>query len=120
MLRKIADHIKDCLDRAAEARRRAEERTDQRRKAEYLRAELRWLRLARHFEFAKALSVSCSSQQTKRFGTIELSKLTIRLRLRTHTRNVATGELRRSFGVAHTKCVCQRQNRCFRRQSICP
>jgi CheY-like chemotaxis protein len=55
MLRKIPDQITDCLDRAAEARRRAEESADASQKAEYLRSELRWIRLARHYEFAESL-----------------------------------------------------------------
>ena len=55
MLRKIADHIRDCLDRAAEARRQAEESADQARKAKYLRSELGWIRLARSYEFAESL-----------------------------------------------------------------
>jgi len=55
MLQKIADHIKDCLDRAAEARRQAEENADPARKAEYLRLELGWIRLARSYEFVESL-----------------------------------------------------------------
>jgi CheY-like chemotaxis protein len=55
MLRKIPDQIKDCLDRAADARRQAEESADQARKAEYLRSEFGWIRLARSHEFAESL-----------------------------------------------------------------
>jgi CheY-like chemotaxis protein len=55
MLRKVSDQIKDCLDLAVEARRQAEETVDPVRKAEYLRSELRWIRMARHFEFAESL-----------------------------------------------------------------
>jgi len=55
MLRKVSGDIKDCLDRAAEARSRAEETIDPARKAELLRSELRWIRLARYFEFAESL-----------------------------------------------------------------
>ena len=55
MLRKISGDIKDCLDRAAEAKNRAEESIDPARKAELFRSELRWIRLARYFEFAESL-----------------------------------------------------------------
>jgi len=55
MLRNIADNIKYCLDRAAQARDRANETTDSVQKAEYLHAELGWLRLARSYEFANSL-----------------------------------------------------------------
>src|SRR5215510_7430009 len=55
MLRNIADNIKYCLDRAAEARDRVNETTDPVQKAEYLHAELGWLRLARSYEFANSL-----------------------------------------------------------------
>ena len=58
MLRKVSGDIKDCLDRAAEARNRAEETIDPAQKAELLRSELRWIRLARHFEFAESLDRS--------------------------------------------------------------
>src|SRR5215470_10638804 len=55
MLRKIADHIKYCFNRAAEARERANEATDPVLKAEYLNTELGWLRLARSCEFVDSL-----------------------------------------------------------------
>jgi len=55
MLRKVSDQIQDCLDLAVEARRQAEETADPVRKAEYLRSELRWIRMARHCECAESL-----------------------------------------------------------------
>src|SRR5262245_54493016 len=55
MLGKVSDRIKNCLDRAAEARRQAEESADQAQKIECLRSELRWIRLARSHEFAESL-----------------------------------------------------------------
>jgi hypothetical protein len=54
----IEDNFQKCLDRAANARRRAEEATDPARKAEYLRLESNWIRLARSYEFAKRLKSS--------------------------------------------------------------
>src|SRR5215475_8969905 len=55
MLRKIADSVKYCFDRAAKARDQANETTDPAQKAEYLFMELGWLRLARSYEFAASL-----------------------------------------------------------------
>src|SRR5437879_2419062 len=54
----IDDNFKKCLDRAANARSRAEEATDPARKAEYLRLESNWIQLARSYEFAKRLKSS--------------------------------------------------------------
>ena len=54
----IDDNFKKCLDRAANARSRAEEATDPARKAEYLGLESNWIQLARSYEFAKRLK-SC-------------------------------------------------------------
>ena len=53
--KKIDDNFNKCLERAANARSRAEEATDPARKAEYLRLETNWIRLARSYEFAKRL-----------------------------------------------------------------
>src|SRR5262249_48406568 len=54
----IEDNFKKCLDRAANARSRAEEATDPARKAEYFRLESNWIRLARSYDFAKRLKSS--------------------------------------------------------------
>jgi hypothetical protein len=56
--KKIEDDFRKCLDRAANARSRAEEASDPARKAEYLRLERNWLRLARSYEFAQRLKSS--------------------------------------------------------------
>ena len=56
--RKFEDNFKKCLDRAANARSRAQEATDPARKAEYLLLESNWIRLARSYEFAKRLKSS--------------------------------------------------------------
>src|SRR5215470_12641687 len=56
--KKIDDNFNRCLERAANARSRAEEATDPARKAEYLRLESNWIRLARSYEFAKRLKSS--------------------------------------------------------------
>ena len=55
MLRKLGDHITKCLVHAAMARSRADETADPERKAEFLRLELSWTRLARSYEFVESL-----------------------------------------------------------------
>ena len=54
----IENNFKKCLERAANARSRAEEAADPARKAEYLLLESNWIRLARSYEFAKRLKNS--------------------------------------------------------------
>jgi hypothetical protein len=55
MLQKLSDRIKNCLDRAADAKRRADETADPSLKAEHLRLGRSWVRLARSYEFAESL-----------------------------------------------------------------
>ena len=55
MVRKIEDHVKDCLDHAAKAGSSANETADPARKAEFLCLEISWIRLARSYEFAESL-----------------------------------------------------------------
>jgi len=55
MLRKLGDHITNCLVHAAMARSRADETADPTRKAEFLCLELSWIRLARSYEFVESL-----------------------------------------------------------------
>jgi hypothetical protein len=55
MLQKLGDHIKNCLDHAAEAKRRAHETADPTEKAGHLRLERRWIGLSRSYEFAESL-----------------------------------------------------------------
>src|SRR5262245_61405454 len=64
MLRKVSGQIRECLDLAAEARSRAEEAMDPAQKAEYLRSELIWIRMARYFEFAESLERFVSSLES--------------------------------------------------------
>jgi len=52
MLQKLSDQVSDCLDRAAAARRRADQATDARHRADYLSIEHHWNTLARSLEFA--------------------------------------------------------------------
>ena len=54
MLQKLSDQISDCLARAAQARSRAEDVDDPAMKAEYLRQERCWNRLAQSFAFAES------------------------------------------------------------------
>jgi hypothetical protein len=55
MLQKVGDHIKNCLDHAAEAKRHAHETADPTEKAGHLRSERSWNGLARSYEFAESL-----------------------------------------------------------------
>ena len=55
MLRKLGDQINECLVHAAMARNWANETADPERKAEFLRLELSWTRLARSYEFVESL-----------------------------------------------------------------
>jgi hypothetical protein len=55
MLQQLSSQISDCLARAAEARRGAEETTDPARQAVFLAQELSWHRLAESYQFAGSL-----------------------------------------------------------------
>ena len=55
MLQKLGDHIKNCLDHAVEANRRAHETADPKEKAGHLRLVRSWIGLARSYEFAESL-----------------------------------------------------------------
>jgi hypothetical protein len=55
MLQKLSDHIGNCLDRAAETKRRAEEAVDPRARADFLRLEQSWTYLAQSYQFSERL-----------------------------------------------------------------
>jgi hypothetical protein len=55
VLQKLSDHIRNCLDRGAEAKRQAERTVDPRAKADFLRLERRWTRLAQSYQFTERL-----------------------------------------------------------------
>jgi hypothetical protein len=55
MLQRLSDHIANCLARAAEAKRRAEESTDPRSRADFLQLEECWNCLAQSYEFSERL-----------------------------------------------------------------
>jgi hypothetical protein len=56
MLQKVSDDVALCHGRAEDNRRRAEVETDQKRKAQYLDLEARWLKLAASYEFTEQLN----------------------------------------------------------------
>jgi PAS domain S-box-containing protein len=56
MLQKLSEQIKFCFERALDAKRKADEATDQAVKADFLEMEKRWLTLARSYEFSERLS----------------------------------------------------------------
>ncbi len=55
MLQKLGEMIGDCLLRAADARRQADEASDPRTKADWLRQEDTWSALARSYAFSESL-----------------------------------------------------------------
>jgi PAS domain S-box-containing protein len=55
MLQKLSEQIRACHERAAEAKRKAEESADATLKADYLRMEERWLFLASSYSFTDSL-----------------------------------------------------------------
>jgi hypothetical protein len=55
MLQSLGTHVRNCLERAADARQRAEETSDSGLKADYLFLEKNWTNLAKSFEFAVRL-----------------------------------------------------------------
>jgi len=55
MLQELSDHIKYCLDRAAQAQRHADGTADPTLRADYLRLQRSWFRLAQSHAFAESL-----------------------------------------------------------------
>lgn len=55
MLQNLSDHIRNCLERAADARQQANETADPRAKADLLRLEQSWACLAQSYQFAERL-----------------------------------------------------------------
>jgi PAS domain S-box-containing protein len=55
MLQNISDQIRLCYERAAKAKRRAEETSDPKEKADFLNTERRWLLLARSYQHSERL-----------------------------------------------------------------
>ena len=56
MLQNLSEQIRECLRRAEECKRLAENALTETGKADYLDMERRWLSLARSYEFAERLS----------------------------------------------------------------
>jgi hypothetical protein len=55
MLQNLGDHIKACIENAANAERRAGETSDPNLKTEYIALAAQWSHLARSYEFAESL-----------------------------------------------------------------
>ncbi len=83
MLQQLNDKIRECYERAAEAKARADEINDPALKAEFLNTERRWLTLARSYGFAKSLDdfTALNSERRRKFDE----------RLRFNLRSVWTG-----------------------------
>ena len=55
MLQNLSEQIRLCYERAAKARRRTEETSDPKAKADFLNTERRWLLLARSYQDSESL-----------------------------------------------------------------
>ena len=55
MLQQVSEQIKNCYERAAQARRRAAETSDPEQKDEFLMSEQGWLRLAESYALSERL-----------------------------------------------------------------
>jgi len=55
MLQRLGDHIRNCMDHAAEAEAIAARSSDPQVKAEYLEMAQRWTQLARSYQFVESL-----------------------------------------------------------------
>src|SRR5262245_25372039 len=55
MLNNLSEQVRLCYERAAEAKERAEQMLDPEAKADFLKMETRWLRLARSYQFGERL-----------------------------------------------------------------
>lgn len=67
MLGKLGQEQTDCLERAAECRRRAEAAADAERKSFFVDMEIRWLSLARSYEYAEKLGEYLKSERVAMF-----------------------------------------------------
>ena len=56
MLEQLTENVRECLAFAAEAKQKADDTPDPTTKAEFLKMEGRWLRIARSFAFSERLN----------------------------------------------------------------
>ncbi len=68
MLNKLSDHIVFCLERAAEAKRKADEAADARTQNDWMQVETAWTGLARSYEFSEALETFLPKVPTANSG----------------------------------------------------
>jgi PAS domain S-box-containing protein len=69
MLKQLSDQIRECYERAAEAKERADATNEPGLKAEFLNTERRWLVLARSYAFAESLEdfTTLNSERRRKF-----------------------------------------------------
>jgi PAS domain-containing protein len=69
MLEQLSDQIRECYERAAEAKERADATNDPGLKVEFLNTERRWLVLARSYAFAESLEdfTALNSERRRKF-----------------------------------------------------
>jgi hypothetical protein len=69
MLEQFSDQVRQCYQRAVEARAKADTTDDPALKADFLAAESRWLSLASSFVFSEALGDFTTERERRRkFG----------------------------------------------------
>jgi hypothetical protein len=66
MLLRVAENIRHCLDRAADARQLAQETIDPKRKAELLDMEQRWSRLAESYRLVEQMDLFITDAKRQR------------------------------------------------------
>jgi len=70
MLQRLGEQVRECQERAADAKRKAEETEDPARKAEFLGMEKHWLLLASSFEFSESLG-DFTAENAKRIRELD-------------------------------------------------
>ena len=70
MLLRLSQHITDCLDRAAEAARKATVANDPDTKADFEQIALNWSNLARNYQFIESLQQFLLDSERRRKGDI--------------------------------------------------
>jgi hypothetical protein len=103
MLQKLRPHIAECLERAAECRRRLLEAEDPARREELLDFEKTWMHLARSYEFVESLErflLDANEHRVLRPGSIAMTELaTIHAETPDTMECRACGETMRLYGI---------------------
>jgi hypothetical protein len=66
MLQKLSDHVAECIARAADTERRAQEATDSQLRADLFDIARRWRHLAESYQFVESLDRFIVEQKSQR------------------------------------------------------